>query len=54
MDDPLTRFLATPTVAVSADSTGNGGVVKITKIDFAEAGASETVMTAADAQMSIA
>ncbi|WP_455656328.1 autotransporter outer membrane beta-barrel domain-containing protein [Phascolarctobacterium sp.] len=53
MDDPLTRFLATPTVAVSADSTGNGGVVKITQIDFAEAGASETVMTAADAQMSI-
>ncbi len=53
MDDPLTRFLATPTVAVSADDTGNGGVVKITKIDFAEAGASETVMTAADAQMSI-
>ena len=53
MDDPLTRFLATPTVAVSADSTGNGGVVKITQIDFAEAGASETVMTAADTQMSI-
>ena len=53
MDDPLTRFLATPTVAVSADDTGNGGVVKITQIDFAEAGASETVMTAADAQMSI-
>ncbi|WP_455651587.1 autotransporter outer membrane beta-barrel domain-containing protein [Phascolarctobacterium sp.] len=53
MDDPLTRFLVTPTVAVSADSTGNGGVVKITQIDFAEAGASETVMTAADAQMSI-
>ena len=54
MDDPLTRFLATPTVEVGADGTGNGGVVKITQIDFAEAGASETVMTAADAQMSIA
>ncbi|MDO5380462.1 MAG: autotransporter outer membrane beta-barrel domain-containing protein [Acidaminococcaceae bacterium] len=48
MDDPLTRFLATPTVAV------DGNDVKITKIDFEEAGASETVMTAADAQMSIA
>ncbi|MCC8158856.1 MAG: autotransporter outer membrane beta-barrel domain-containing protein [Phascolarctobacterium sp.] len=48
LDDPLTRFLATPTVAVS------GNDVKITKIDFEEAGASETVMTAADAQMSIA
>ena len=47
MDDPLTRFLATPTVAV------DGNDVKITKIDFAEAGASESVMTAADAQMSI-
>ena len=47
MDDPLTRFLATPTVAV------DGNDVKITKIDFAEAGASELVMTAADAQMSI-
>ena len=54
MDDPLTRFLATPTIEVGADGTGNGGVVKITQIDFAEAGASETVMTAADAQMSIA
>ncbi|WP_293545720.1 autotransporter outer membrane beta-barrel domain-containing protein [Phascolarctobacterium sp.] len=48
MDDPLTRFLATPTVSV------DGNAVKITKIDFEEAGASETVMTAADAQMSIA
>ena len=47
MDDPLTRFLATPTVAV------DGNNVKITKIDFEEAGASEAVMTAADAQMSI-
>lgn len=48
MDDPLTRFLAMPTIAV------DGKDVKITQIDFAEAGASETVMTAADAQMSIA
>ncbi|WP_455656489.1 autotransporter outer membrane beta-barrel domain-containing protein [Phascolarctobacterium sp.] len=47
MDDPLTRFLATPTVAV------DGNDVKITKIDFKEVGASEAVMTAADAQMSI-
>ena len=47
MDDPLTRFLAMPTIAV------DGKDVKITQIDFAEAGASETVMTAADAQMSI-
>ncbi|MCC8159030.1 MAG: autotransporter outer membrane beta-barrel domain-containing protein [Phascolarctobacterium sp.] len=47
MDDPLTRFLATPTIEVDKNN------VKITKIDFAEAGASETVMTAADAQMSI-
>ena len=47
LDDPLARFLATPTVAV------DGSTVKITQIDFAEAGASETVMTAADAQMSI-
>ena len=54
MDDPLTRFLATPTVEVGADDTGNGGVVKITQIDFKEDGASETVLTVADAQMSIA
>ncbi|MDO5379523.1 MAG: autotransporter outer membrane beta-barrel domain-containing protein, partial [Acidaminococcaceae bacterium] len=54
MDDPLTRFLATPTVEVGADGTGNGGVVKITQIDFKEDGASETVLTVADAQMSIA
>ena len=47
MDDPLTRFLATPTIEV------DGNNVKITKIDFEEAGASEAVMTAADAQMSI-
>ena len=54
MDDPLNRFLATPTVEVGADGTGNGGVVKITQIDFKEDGASETVLTVADAQMSIA
>ena len=47
MDDPLTRFLATPTVTV------DGNDVKITQIDFEEAGASETVMTAADAQMAL-
>ena len=47
MDDPLTRFLATPTVTV------DGNDVKITQIDFEEAGASETVMTAADAQMAM-
>ena len=47
MDDPLTRFLATPTVTV------DGNNVKITQIDFEEAGASETVMTAADAQMAL-
>ena len=47
MDDPLTRFLATPTVEV------DGKNVKITQIDFKEDGASETVLTVADAQMSI-
>ena len=47
MDDPLTRFLATPTVTV------DGNDVKITQIAFEEAGASETVMTAADAQMAM-
>ncbi|WP_455656131.1 autotransporter outer membrane beta-barrel domain-containing protein [Phascolarctobacterium sp.] len=52
MDDPLTRFLATPTVEVNA--VDDGGVVKITQIDFKEDGASETVLTVADAQMSIA
>ena len=31
----------------------DGNDVKITQIDFEEAGASETVMTAADAQMAL-
>ncbi|WP_293663339.1 autotransporter outer membrane beta-barrel domain-containing protein [uncultured Phascolarctobacterium sp.] len=47
LDDPLSRFLATPTVEV------DGNDVKITQIDFRELGVSEAVMTAADAQMSI-
>ena len=50
LDSPLTRFTATPTVAVS------GNDVKITQIDFAEnpdGAASETAMTASDAQMAL-
>lgn len=47
LDDPLTRFMATPTVVTS------GNDVKISQIDFEEISASETVMTLADAQMAL-
>ena len=48
LDSPLTRFTATPTVEV------NNSDVKITQIDFGRNGeASETVMTASDAQMAL-
>ena len=47
LDDPLTRFMATPTVVTS------GNDVKISQIDFEDIGASETVMTLADSQMAL-
>ena len=50
LDSPLTRFTATPTVAVS------GSDVKITQIDFAanpDGDASETAMAASDAQLAL-
>ena len=54
LDDPLTRFIATPTIETDDTFNGNNGsVVKIKQIDFEEISASETVMTLADSQMAL-